>query len=231
MSVDFPTNSHLPAASLAPNAYPPHEELANRLTHGIGALLSVTGLVLMVAYSAMFGDAWIITSTAIYGATLVLLYASSTLYHSVTSPRWRRICQRIDHAAIYLLIAGTYTPFVLGPLRGAWGWSLFGVVWGLAIVGVVLKFFFAGRFNVISTLAYLAMGWLVVIAAKPLMAAVPSGALWLLVAGGLSYSLGTIFYLWERLPYNHAVWHVWVMAGSVCHWVAVFGYLVPSGAA
>ncbi len=231
MSAEISANSKTPEVSVEAHSYPPLEEFANRLTHGIGAVLSVTGLVLMVVYSAMFGDAWIITSTAIFGATLVLLYSSSTLYHSVTSPRWRTICQRIDHAAIYLLIAGTYTPFVLGPLRGAWGWSLFGVVWGLAIVGVVLKFFFAGRFNVLSTLAYLAMGWLVVIAAKPLMASLPSGALWLLVAGGLSYSFGTIFYLWERLPFNHAVWHVWVMAGSACHWVAVFGYLVPSGAA
>ncbi|MBA4138412.1 MAG: hemolysin D [Opitutus sp.] len=207
------------------------EEAANRLTHGFGALLSLAGLVLMVVYSALHGDAWIVTSTAIYGASLVILYSASTLYHSVTSERWRRLCQKLDHAAIYLLIAGTYTPFTLGPLRGSWGWTLFGIVWGLAVVGVVLKLFFAGKFDVVSTLAYLAMGWLVIIALKPLIAALPPGALWLLVSGGLCYSLGTIFYLWEKLPFNHAVWHVWVLAGSVCHWVAIFGYLVPSARA
>lgn len=226
-------NSNSPAVPVAyaPGAYHPTEELANRLTHGIGAVLSLAGLVLMVVYSALYGDVWIVTSTAVYGTTLVLLYASSTLYHSVESPNWRTLCQKLDHAAIYLLIAGTYTPFVLGPLRGAWGWSLFGVVWGIALTGVILKFFFAGKFNVLSTLAYLAMGWLMVIAIKPLIAVLPVGALWLLVAGGLCYTLGTIFYLWEKLPYNHAVWHVWVMGGSVCHWIAVFGYIVPAAGA
>ena len=214
----------------APDRYPPAEELANRLTHGFGALLSVAGLVLMVVYSALHGDAWVLTSTAVYGASLVILYTASTLYHTVQSDRWRRLCQKLDHAAIYLLIAGTYTPFTLGPLRGSWGWTLFGIVWGCAVVGVVLKLFFAGKADVLSTIAYLVMGWLVVIALKPLVAALPAGALWLLVAGGLCYTLGTIFYLWEKLPFNHAVWHVWVLAGSACHWAAVFGYVVPGSA-
>lgn len=216
--------------SSAPAAYHPAEELANRLTHGIGALLSVAGLVFLTVYSALHGDAWVITSTAVYGASLVILYTASTLYHTVTSDRWRRFFQKLDHAAIFLLIAGTYTPFTLGPLRGGWGWTLFGIVWGLAVIGVVLKLFFAGKADVLSTVAYLVMGWLVVIAIKPLIAALPAGALWWLVAGGLCYSFGTIFYLWEKLPYNHAVWHVWVLGGSVCHWVAVFGYIVPRGA-
>jgi hemolysin III len=216
--------------SAVPDRYPPAEELANRLTHGLGAVLSLAGLVLLVTYSALRGDAWIVTSTAVYGASLVVLYTASTLYHSVSSDRWRRILQKVDHAAIYLLIAGTYTPFVLGPLRGTWGWTLFGIVWGFAVVGIVLKLFFAGRADVLSTVAYLVMGWLVVIAIKPLVAALPAGALWLLVAGGLCYSFGTIFYLWQRLPFNHAVWHLWVLAGSVCHWAAVFGYIVPSAA-
>jgi hemolysin III len=216
--------------SSAPAAYHPAEELANRLTHGVGALLSVAGLVFLTVYSALHGDAWVITSTAVYGASLVILYTASTLYHSVTSDRWRRFFQKLDHAAIFLLIAGTYTPFTLGPLRGGWGWTLFGIVWGLAVIGVVLKLFFAGKADVLSTVAYLVMGWLVVIAIKPLIAALPAGALWWLVAGGLCYSLGTIFYLWEKLPFNHAVWHVWVLGGSVCHWVAVFGYIVPRGA-
>lgn len=215
----------------APQPYSPVEELANRLTHGIGAVLSLAGLVILVVHSTLYGNAWHITSTAVYGVSLVVLYTASTLYHSVTSPRARRLCQRFDHAAIFLLIAGTYTPFVLGPLRGGWGWSLFGIVWGCAVVGVVLKFFFAGRFDVLSTLIYLAMGWLVLIAAKPLFAALPLGGIWLLVAGGLCYTFGTVFYLWEKLPFNHAVWHVWVLAGSACHWAAVFGYVVPRGTA
>jgi hemolysin III len=219
-----------------PECHSSAEELANRLTHGFGALLSIAGLVLLVAYSAMRGDAWIITSTAVYGASLVVLYTASTLYHSVSSARRRRVLQKIDHAAIYLLIAGTYTPFVLGPLRGGWGWTLFGIVWGCAVVGIVFKLFladravFAGRADIISTIAYLAMGWLIVIAIKPLVAALPAGALWLLVAGGLCYSAGTLFYLWEKLPFNHAVWHVWVLGGSICHWAAVFGHIVPAAA-
>jgi hemolysin III len=217
--------------SAVPKGYSPVEEAANRLTHGFGALLSVAGLVLLVVHSARHGDAWMVTSTAVFGTTLVLLYSASTLYHSVSSDRWRRLGQKLDHAAIYLLIAGTYTPFTLGPLRGAWGWTLFGIVWGCAVVGVVLKLFFAGKFELLSTVAYLAMGWLVVIALKPLVAALPAGALWLLLSGGLCYSLGTIFYHWEKLPFNHAVWHVWVLAGSACHWAAVFAYLVPRAAA
>lgn len=216
--------------SAVPDRYPPAEELANRLTHGFGALLSVAGLVLMVVWSTLHGDAWVVTSTAVYGVSLVVLYTASTLYHSVTSDRWKRLLQKVDHAAIYLLIAGTYTPFVLGPLRGGWGWTLFGIVWGFAVVGIILKLFFAGRADVLSTIAYLVMGWLVVIAIKPLIAALPAGALWLLVGGGLCYTVGTIFYLWEKLPYNHAVWHVWVLGGSICHWAAVFGYVVPSAA-
>lgn len=213
-----------------PDAYPPREELANRLTHGLGAACSVAGLVLMVVFSARYGDAWLVVSTAIFGTTLVLLYGSSTLYHSIRRDRHKVLLQKFDHAAIFLLIAGTYTPFMLVTLRGPWGWSLFGVVWGLAIAGVTLKFWFAGRFNLVSTLIYIGMGWLVMIAIKPLMAALPAGGLRLLVAGGLCYTGGAVFYLWHRLPYNHAIWHLFVLGGSVCHWAAVFFYVVPSGA-
>lgn len=210
-------------------AYSSREELANSLTHGLGALLGVAGLVLLVVTSAQHGDAWHVTSTAIFGTTLVLLYTASTLYHSIPGERRKHLLRKFDHAAIFLLIAGTYTPFMLVTLRGPWGWSLFGVVWGLAATGVALKFWFAGRFRLASTLIYLGMGWLVMIALKPLLAALPrAGFVWL-VAGGACYSLGTIFYLWKRLPYHHAVWHLWVLAGSVCHWVAVYGYVVPSG--
>ena len=211
-----------------PAAYTAREELANSLTHGLGALLSVAGLVLLVVFAARHGDAWHVVSTAIFGTTLVLLYTASTLYHSLRGERLKQRLQKFDHAAIFLLIAGTYTPFVLVPLRGPWGWSLFGIVWGLAIVGVALKFWFAGRFKLVSTLIYIGMGWLVVIAIKPLMAALPAGGVKLLVAGGLCYTGGAVFYLWKRLPYHHAVWHLFVLGGSACHWAAVFCYVVPA---
>ncbi|HQY05181.1 MAG TPA: hemolysin III family protein [Lacunisphaera sp.] len=211
-----------------PAAYTAREELANSLTHGLGAVLSVAGLVLLVVFAARHGDAWHVVSTAIFGTTLVLLYTASTLYHSLRGERLKQRLQKFDHAAIFLLIAGTYTPFVLVPLRGPWGWSLFGIVWGLAIVGVALKFWFAGRFKLVSTLIYIGMGWLVVIAIKPLMAALPAGGVKLLVAGGLCYTGGAVFYLWKRLPYHHAVWHLFVLGGSACHWAAVFCYVVPA---
>jgi len=203
------------------------EELANRLTHGVGAVLSVVGMVLVVTFSALHGDAWHVTSTSIFGFSLVALYTVSTLYHSFRSEKLRHLLQKFDHAAIFLLIAGSYTPFVLVTLRGSWGWSLFGVVWGLAAIGIGLKFWFAGRFRLVSTLIYLAMGWLVLVAFKPLWLALPRVGVYWLLAGGACYSLGTIFYLAKRLPYGHAVWHLFVLGGSVCHWLAVFFYVVP----
>ena len=213
----------------APN-YTRGEETANQLTHALGIVFGVAGLVLLVVFSLRNGDAWHVVSTAIFGAMLVLLYTASTLYHSFKAERTRHLLQKFDHAAIFLLIAGTYTPFVLVTLRGPWGWSLFGVVWGLAILGVVLKFWFAGRFRMVSTLIYLVMGWLVMIAIKPLLAALPAGGMKLLVAGGLCYTGGAVFYLWKRLPYHHAIWHLFVLGGSACHWAAVFLYVVPSAA-
>ncbi len=212
---------------MAQQGYSPGEERANRLTHGVGALFSMAGLVLMVVFSARYGDAWQVVSTAIYGATLVLLYTASTLYHSFQDERRKVLLQKFDHAAIFLLIAGSYTPFALVTLRGPWGWSLFGVVWALAIAGVALKFWYAGRFKLLSTLLYVGMGWLVMIALKPLMAVLPVGGLQLLVVGGLCYTGGAGFYLWRGLPYNHAIWHIFVLGGSACHWVAVFRYVVP----
>lgn len=209
-------------------AYTPREELANSLTHGLGAGLSVAGLVLLIVRSAQHGNTWHVVSTAIFGASLLLLYTASTLYHSLRGERLKQVLQKFDHAAIFLLIAGTYTPFVLVTLRGPWGWSLFGVVWGLAVAGVTLKFWLAGRFRLASTIIYLAMGWLVMVAIKPLVAALPAGGLQLLIAGGLCYTGGAAFYLWKRLPYHHAIWHVFVLAGSACHWAAVFFYVVPA---
>jgi hemolysin III len=213
------------------SAYTPGEELANALTHGFGALLSVVGLVVLVTSPALRGDGWKLTSTAIFGASLVLLYTTSTLYHSLRGTERKRLLRKFDHAAIFLLIAGTYTPFLLVNLRGAWGWSLFGVIWGLAIAGVVLKFWLAGRFKLGSTLLYLGMGWLVLIAARPMVQTVPSAGLWLLLAGGLCYSVGTVFYLWKRLPYHHAIWHLFVLGGSVCHFFAVWAAVVSPAVA
>jgi len=209
------------------SSYTPREELTNALTHGLGVVLSVAGLVLMVVYSALNGDAWHVTSTAIFGASLIALYTASTLYHSFRSVELKHLLRKFDHAAIFLLIAGSYTPFLLVTLRGPWGWSLFGVVWSLAVLGIGLKFWFAGRFRLFSTLIYLGMGWLVIVAIKPMLLALPQAGLIWLAVGGACYSFGTVFYLAKRLPYHHAIWHLFVLGGSVCHWIAVFYYVVP----
>jgi hemolysin III len=206
------------------------EELANRITHGIGLVLSVAGLAGLTTLSIIRGSAWHIAGCTTFGVTLVLLYAASTLYHSFHRPRLKRILKVLDHAAIYLLIAGTYTPFTLVNLRGLWGWILFTLIWSLCLFGIVWKLFHAERFRVVSTIIYVAMGWLVLIAVKPLMAAVPlSGIAWLL-AGGLFYTTGVLFFALRRVPYNHAIWHVFVMAGSICHYFAVLLYVVPARA-
>ncbi len=209
------------------NSYCKREELANALTHGLGAVLSLAGLVLLVVYASLYGNAWHVTACSIFGASMVLLYTFSTLYHSPFAEPTKSLLRKIDHAAIFVLIAGSYTPFVLLPLRGPWGWSLFGIIWGLAIPGVILKFWFTGRFKKLSTALFLGMGWLIVIAARPMLREVPTGALVLLAAGGLSYSVGAIFYMWRRLPYNHALWHLFVLGGTTCHFFAVFSYLIP----
>jgi hemolysin III len=197
------------------------EELANTLTHGIGILASVAGVVVLLVLSALGGDPWRIVSTAIFGATLITLYTASTLYHAVRSDRARRRLKVFDHCAIYLLIAGTYTPFLLVGLRGGWGWSLFGVIWGLAVAGIVFKLFFTGRFKLLSTAIYLGMGWLIVLAIGPMLRQLAPSTLGWLLAGGLAYSAGTFFYLSRRISYAHAIWHLFVIAGSVCHGMAV----------
>ncbi|HXU37048.1 MAG TPA: hemolysin III family protein [Blastocatellia bacterium] len=203
------------------------EELANSITHGIGLALSVVGLVALVALSIVRGNAWHIVGCTTFGVTLVLLYAASTMYHTFHTPRLKRILKVFDHTAIFLLIAGTYTPFTLVNLRGFWGWVLFALVWGLCVFGIVWKLFHAERFPIVTTLLYIAMGWVVLIAVKPLLAAVPlSGIVWLL-AGGLCYTVGVLFYAVKRVPYNHAIWHVFVMGGSICHYFAVMFYVLP----
>jgi hemolysin III len=203
------------------------EELANTVTHGIGLALSLVGFVVLLVLAVMRGSAWHIVSCAIYGSTLVCLYTASTLYHGIASPRLKRVLKVFDHSAIFLLIAGTYTPFLLVNLRGGWGWSLLGIVWGLAMAGIIFKFLFVDHFKILSTAVYLLMGWLALIAVKPLLVLVPLGGLLWLLAGGLLYTSGVVFYAWKRIPYNHVIWHVFVLAGSACHYFAVLRSVLP----
>jgi hemolysin III len=202
------------------------EEYASQVTHAIGAVLSVIALAVMIIESG--SDPYRIVSSCIFGSTLILLYTSSTIYHSVSSPRLRSFFQVLDHACIYLLIAGTYTPVSLITLRGPWGWTLFGCVWGLAIAGVVLKSVMRkNREAWWSTALYVVMGWLVVFAIVPLVRNLPGPGLAWLVAGGLCYTFGVIFFVWRKLRFNHAIWHLYVMAGSACHVIATVFYILP----
>jgi hemolysin III len=203
------------------------EEIANSITHGLGLVISLAMMPLLILTATRTHDIWRISSVSVYAATLVLLYSTSTLYHAMPGGRAKAVFQRLDHAAIYLLIAGTYTPFVLVPLRGPWGWSLFGVVWTLGIMGVVLKGTFGVRLPALSTAVYLAMGWMVVVGAGALAAHVPTrGVVWL-IAGGLLYSGGVAFFVWERLRFSHALWHLCVLGGSGAHLAAVYWYVLP----
>jgi hemolysin III len=203
------------------------EEIAHSATHGLGSVLSIVGLVAMVLVSERSGDVRHVVASVVYGVTLILLYLASTLYHGIPSPRAKRVLKVLDHSAIYLLIAGTYTPFTLISLRGAWGWTLFGLIWSLALLGITLKVADIGRFKWLSIVLYLGMGWLVVVALKPLIAAVSPAGVRLVFFGGVSYTLGVLFYTWRRLPYHHAVWHLFVLAGSLFHFFAVFFYVLP----
>ena len=215
-------SSELPARPWSPG-----EEIAHAVSHGIGAALAVAGLVGLVAVAASRGDVWHVVSSAVFGATLVLLYTASTLYHAIPSPRAKRVFRVLDHSAIYLLIAGTYTPFTLGPLRGPWGWALFGVVWTAAVAGVVFKSVALGRAPILSVVLYAAMGWSVVFAFGPLVRALAPGGLALLLAGGLCYTLGIVFFAWERLRFGHFLWHLCVLAGSILHYLAVLLFVLP----
>ncbi|WP_412062859.1 PAQR family membrane homeostasis protein TrhA [Rubrivirga sp. IMCC45206] len=196
------------------------EEVASAVTHGLGVLLSIGAGAVLVTLAAQSGDVWTLVGASVFVGTMVLLYAASTLYHAIPFENARRKLRTFDHCAIYGLIAGTYTPFLLGGLRGPWGWTLFATVWALAAAGIVFKLYFTGRFNKLSTLVYLVMGWLIVVATGPMREALPGTTLAWLVAGGLAYTLGTVFYL-SRRRYAHAVWHGFVLAGSVCHFAAV----------
>lgn len=203
------------------------EEIAHAVTHGLGILLAIAGLTVLVAYSTRYGDSRHIVGSAIFGSTLVLMYTASTLYHSIPLPRARKVLRIIDHTMIYFLIAGSYTPFTLVTLNGPWGWTLFGITWGLALAGVVFKVFATGRLQKLSLAIYLSMGWCVVVAIRPLIGALATGGLVLLVIGGLCYTGGVVFYVRERLRYHHAIWHVFVLAGSVFHYFAVLFYVMP----
>ena len=203
------------------------EEIFNSLTHLAGAGLSIAGLVLLVVFSVHYGSAKTVTASSIYGATLVILYLASSTYHAASRQPLKRVLEIIDHSCIYLLIAGTYTPFTLLVLPGAWGWSLFGTIWGIALLGVIFKACFIGRFEVISLTSYLLMGWIVVIAIHPLIQHIPPGGLLWLVLGGLCYTIGAVFYALDtKYYYSHLVWHLFVMAGSVCHFFSIFYYVI-----
>jgi len=203
------------------------EEVASSATHGLGVVLSISALIILTTLAARSGDIWRVVSFSIYGSTLIIMYLSSVLYHSFQEPGIKRVFRYLDHSSIYLLIAGTYTPFTMINLRGTWGWTLFGIIWGLAAFGLLMTVLGVGRSRVLASLVYIGMGWLVVVAIKPLLEAVPPGGIAWLVAGGLFYTLGVVFYVWKRLPFNHAIWHLFVLGGSVCHFFAILFYVLP----
>lgn len=209
------------------HTYSRREEVANAITHGIGALLSVVALVLLVVFSTMKGTAWHVVSFSVYGTTMLILYLNSTLVHSFKEGKVKDLFEIFDHSSIYLYIAGTYTPLMLVAVRSPLGWTLFGTVWGIAILGCIFKAFFTKRFLFMSTIFYLLMGWMIVIVWGPLNAAIAPGGIALLAVGGLLYTLGTIFYVWRGFPYHHAIWHLFVLAGSIVHFFAVLIYLLP----
>jgi hemolysin III len=204
------------------------EEIANSITHGIGTVLSVIGLVILLVLAAAYNDVWRTVSFSIYGGCLVILYLASTLYHSIQHPRAKRILRIFDHAAVYLLIAGSYTPFALVTMRSPLGWAILAVVWAVALLGILFKVWFIGRFEVLSTIGYVLMSWVCMIAFKQLVAGLGMDGMTWLVVGGAAYMVGVIFYAWQKLPYNHAIWHLFVICGSACHFCAVFFHVLPA---
>lgn len=203
------------------------EEIANSITHGIGAVLATAALTILVVFAALKGDAWRVVSFAIYGTSLILMYTSSTLYHAITHKKAKRYFRIMDHSSIFLLIAGTYTPITLLALRDTgWGWTIFGLIWGMAILGILFKFMFYGKLEKFSVVFYIAMGWLAVIAIKPMLANLPIGLLIWIAIGGLFYTIGIIFYTWKNLPYSHSIWHLFVLGGSIAHFFGILLYLV-----
>ncbi len=213
--MDYEANPQTPTAAEM------RDELASALTHGLGAVAALAGGAVLITLAAIHGDGWQLGASIVFGVSLLLLYVASTLYHSIQHPVAKGRLKVFDHCAIYVLIAGTYTPFTLIGLRGPWGWGLFIAIWTLALAGVVFKLFYTGRFKLLSTAIYIAMGWLVMVAIKPMLNSLDAWTLGWLLAGGLSYTLGTYFYHRESIRYSHAIWHLFVIGGSVCHFIAV----------
>jgi hemolysin III len=203
------------------------EEIFHSISHGIGVGLSISGLTLLVVLAVLYGTPSQVISFTIYGVTLIVLYLASTLYHSFQHPQAKQVFKKFDHASIYLLIAGTYTPFLVIGIQGTWGWALLVIIWSLALIGISFKTFFIHRFKMVSVLTYILMGWLCIVALNEMLANIPAGGLIWLAAGGIFYTVGVIFYASKRIPYTHAVWHLFVLAGSICHFFAVLLYLAP----
>lgn len=216
--------SPLPAS---PSIHNRIEEWLNSITHGLGAILSIAGTIALITAATQLGDIWKVVSFSIFGASLILLYMASTLYHGARQPRLKKAFKTLDHCAIFLLIAGTYTPFLLVNMRGTVGWTLFAVIWSLAFTGVILKVIFKNRFKLVRVGIYLLMGWLIVFASSDLMAHLSETALTLTIAGGIVYTAGVAFYLADRIPYMHAIWHLFVIGGSACHFSAIYFGVLP----
>ena len=209
--------------------YRAREEIVQSIIHGVGIVLAIAALTVLTSYASVFGTARHIVSCSIYGATLIILYAASTLYHSVQYRPAKRVLRVFDHVAIFFLIAGTYTPFLLINMRGPLGWSFFGIIWGLAVVGIALQLFLLHRdHSTLTVVLYIALGWLIVPVIGPLVAAIPPIGFVYLIAGGLAYTFGIVFYAWSKLPYHHAIWHGFVLAGSIFHFFSVFYSVIPS---
>ena len=218
----------LSSAQTEPARYTLSEEIASSLTHGIGIILAIVGLVLLIVFATLRGEPPHIASATIFGASLVLMYTASTLYHGIQSPVAKPIFRVIDHCSIFVLIAGSYTPFTLISLHGSLGWTMFAIIWVVAFLGIIYKVYLSHKWKRGSLVFYLAMSWALLLAIKPLIASVQTGGLVLLFLGGLFYTGGTVFYLWRRLPYHHAIWHMFVLAGSICHYFSVLLYVMPS---
>jgi len=212
----------------ATHIYTPKEEIANAITHGIGAILSIVAVIVLVVFASSYGTALHVMSFLMYGLTMLLLYVSSTLVHSFPQGKIKDLFEILDHSSIYLFIAGSYTPITLHIIQGSLGWILFGTAWGLAGVGVLFKVFFTKKFLFTSTILYVVMGWIIILAWKPLIANFGGGGLALLLTGGILYTLGSLFYVWRGFIFHHAVWHLFVLAGSTFHFFAIFFYVLPA---
>ncbi len=203
------------------------EEIAHAITHGLGVLCSIAGLVVLVVLAAQRGDARLVVGVSIFGASMIILYTASTMYHALIPKKAKDVFELMDHAAIYLLIAGSYTPYALSVLGGGWGWSTLGVMWGLAVLGIIYEVVFKRPWKKVSLAFYLALGWLITVPGKPLMEALPTNAILWVAAGGFCYTAGAFFYAWRGFRYHHAIWHIFVLLGTGCHFVSVLKYVIP----